>query len=254
MAVTRFVVPIVAAATAIAAAIVIAQSKSGQDRVDGWRGDIEYLVAEAQRVHAGPGRPAHSPVFAQAAAELSRRIPDLPDHRIAVEIQRLVAMLGDGHSLVYPMPSPRMPFATLPLDLYLFDDGLFVVDGSRLAEDLIGSRVVRFGGRPAEDVLRDMAPYVSRDNDMALKAFAGLYLVVPAFLEACGAADSADRAASRTATGRTAIPRTGVRGSCRTFPWHSRHATGSRTRTRCWMRCCAGSSAPGSRSAARARP
>jgi len=119
-------------------------------------------------------RPAHSPAFPEAAADLARRIPDFPDRRIAVELQRLMAMLGDAHSLVYPRPSPRMPFGTLPIDIYVFEDGVYVVDGSGPAAELVGSRVVRIGSRPTEDVLREMAPYVSRDNDMALKAFAGV--------------------------------------------------------------------------------
>src|SRR5512145_3425715 len=75
------------------------QQESTSDRVAGWRGDVEYLVTEARRVHASPARPAHTPAFAQAAADLSQRIPDLSDRRIVVELQRLLAMLGDGHSI-----------------------------------------------------------------------------------------------------------------------------------------------------------
>ena len=194
MTAPRFTALGVAVATGIVAASGVGEWQGGQDRVAGWRGDIEHVVSEARRVHAGPARPAHSPAFADAAADLARRIPELPDRRIAVELQRLMAMLGDGHSLVYPRPSPRMPFGTLPIDVYVFEDGVYVVDGSGPAAELVGSRVVRIGSRPTEDVLREMAPYVSRDNDMALKAFAGVYLVVPAFLETWGAADRPERA------------------------------------------------------------
>lgn len=183
------------------------QSPDTLDRVTGWRSDIAHLVAEARRVHAGPARPAHSVEFATAAASLSDRIPDLPDRRVVVELQRLLAMLGDGHSLVYPMPTPRAPFAMLPVDLYLFDDGLFVVDAAGSARRLIGSRVVRFGTRAADDVLRDLAPFVSRDNAMAFKSFATLYPILPAFLEAVGAADSIGPVALTVAdsTGREAV-------------------------------------------------
>ena len=107
MIVSRAVVLGVAAA-AMGAAIGFGRASSGQDRVAGWRGDIDFLVAEARRVHAGPSRPAHAPAFAEAAADLSRRVPELPDHRVVVEVQRLLARLNDGHSLVYPMPSERM--------------------------------------------------------------------------------------------------------------------------------------------------
>jgi hypothetical protein len=172
--------------------IAACQQESTSDRVAGWRGDVEYLVTEARRVHASPARPAHTPAFAQAAADLSQRIPDLSDRRIVVELQRLLAMLGDGHSIVYAMPIPRASFSMLPVDLYLFSDGLFITDGTGPAQELNGSRIVRFGARTTEEILEAMEPFVSRDNAMAPKAFAGLYLILPAFLEAWGATDDPD--------------------------------------------------------------
>ncbi|RPH39021.1 MAG: hypothetical protein EHM91_12970 [Planctomycetota bacterium] len=181
------------AASVIAVAAARRRGWEG-DRVAGWRGDIAQLVAEARRVHAGPTRPAHGPEFAVAAAELERRVPDLPDHRIAVELQRLLALLGDGHSLVYATPSPRVSFGMLPIDLYLFEDGLFIVDGQGPASPLVGSRITRFGDLTAAETLRRMEPYVSRDNAMAFRGFAALYLILPAFLEAWGATDDKDGA------------------------------------------------------------
>jgi hypothetical protein len=73
--------------------------------------------------------------------ELKSRIMDLPDHRVALEIQRLMAMLGDGHSLVYPMPSSAATLRMLPIDVYLFADGLYVVGQHGLAGTLVGSRI-----------------------------------------------------------------------------------------------------------------
>jgi hypothetical protein len=182
------------AAAALVIALLAAQSRVGSGRAAGWTSDLEFLVAEARRQHAGPSRPAHSEPFAAAASALAARASELSDHRIAVEIQRLMAMLGDGHSLLYPMPTERMPFAMLPVDLYLFADGVFVVEATGAAGSLRGARVVRIGDRAVEDVLSAMAPYVSRDNDIGLKAFAPLYLATPAFLEAWDAADSPTRA------------------------------------------------------------
>lgn len=156
-------------------------------RVAGWRADIDTLVATARRVHAGPTRPAHTPAFAQATASLFARIPQLSDARVTVEVQRLVAMLGDGHSLVYPMPSRVATFGALPIELYQFEDGIYVVgalEGSRMP---LGARVERIGGVPIATMLSRMTPYVSRDNASGLTSFAGLYLLLPEFLTAWGA-------------------------------------------------------------------
>jgi hypothetical protein len=174
-------------------AFVSWQARPVSDPVAGWRSDLSWLVSEARRVHAGPNRPAHTPAFARAADDLSRRIPDLPDRRIVVEIQRLMALLGDGHSLVYAAPGPHATFSMLPIDLYLFEDGLFVVGGTGAGEELVGSRIVRFGSQPTSEVLRRMEPFISRDNAIGSKAFIQMYAVMPAFLEACGAATGDER-------------------------------------------------------------
>jgi hypothetical protein len=53
-----------------------------------------------------------------------------------------MAMLGDGHSLVYLVAARRAPLTMLPIDLYWFSDGLFVVVGQGEAAQWTGSRVL----------------------------------------------------------------------------------------------------------------
>jgi hypothetical protein len=148
----------------------------------------------ARRIHASPLRPAYGPAFANAARRLKSRVSELPDNRVTVEIQRMVAILGDGHSLVYPMPARGTSFAMLPVDVYLFADGLFVVGGVDSGKDLIGCRILRIGSVPVDELLTRMTPYVSRDNEMGVKAFASLFLIMPEFLAAWGATDDSHRA------------------------------------------------------------
>jgi hypothetical protein len=113
----------VLAGLVLATQVAMTQPPSPEAPTAGWRADIDHLVAEARRQHAGPARPAHSAEFARAADALKRRIPRLPDRLVVVELQQLLALLPDGHSLVYPAPTPRVPFAMLPIDVYLFRDG-----------------------------------------------------------------------------------------------------------------------------------
>jgi hypothetical protein len=162
-------------------------------RVAGWRSDLQVLLEAARRFHAGPTRPAHQPAFAAAISRLSAEVSRLSDERIVVEIQRVMALLGDGHSLVYIMPTPRIPLAVLPFDFYWFSDGLYVVRGHGEYERLSGSRVTRLGGRPVEDLLRELQPFISRDNAMAFKTFGPVYLTFPMFLDALGVPNRAGR-------------------------------------------------------------
>lgn len=166
---------------------------AGLSREQGWRFDLDYLVGEARRLHAGPGRPAFSEAFERSAAQLRARIPELDDDAIALGIERLVAQLDDGHSYIHGIGegSPvTIEQRTLPLRFYLFSDGLFVIEAGDRYLDLIGSRVLSFGGVPAARVLESVETQHGRDNEMAMRWLGvQFYLGSMRHLRALGAAD-----------------------------------------------------------------
>ncbi|MFN0181814.1 MAG: hypothetical protein ACKVZ0_23660 [Gemmatimonadales bacterium] len=159
------------------------------DRTEGWRADIDHLVTEARRMHAGPERPAFQPGFAAAADELKRRVPSLSDGRLAAEVQRLLAMLGDGHSILYPASSARVTFTRVPIDLWFFSDGLAVVGADTALAGRVGQRIVAVGGAPIADVMRRLDPYITRDNPMGPLVLGSFFMTMPPFLEAVGLSD-----------------------------------------------------------------
>lgn len=115
----------------LAGLLGLAQDTTG--RVVGWRADLELLLTESRRLHPSPSRPAHGPRFERMVRQLSDRVPDLSDERMVIEIQRVMALLGDGHSLVYLTPTAKIPLSRLPIDLYWFADGGFVIGGTAVA-------------------------------------------------------------------------------------------------------------------------
>ncbi len=144
-------------------------SNRGVDRDQGWRSDLDFLVKEARRVHADPERPAFSPQFEERASELRTAIPDLSNDQVLAGMMKLLAILNDGHSVVYgPGPDTRLEFdeRVLPFKFYSFPSGLYIVDGAGDWVDHAGSRVVRFGELSAEEVLRRMSEYRGVDNEM----------------------------------------------------------------------------------------
>ncbi|MFT7487504.1 MAG: hypothetical protein ACI9F9_003365 [Candidatus Paceibacteria bacterium] len=108
----------------------------------GWRSDLDYLVTEARRVHAGSERPAFSPQFEERVGDLQLAISELSDDQILAQMQKLIAILSDGHSAVYGVgPNSPLEFESrvLPLKFYLFPSGLHIVGGSGEWVDLAGS-------------------------------------------------------------------------------------------------------------------
>jgi tetratricopeptide (TPR) repeat protein len=139
------------------------------DRTGGLRFDIDYLVEEAQRMHAGLDRPAFSSQFTVAAKTLHDAIPASTDAEVLAGLMRLLAILSDGHSGIYGA-GPDTPLeinpTTLPLKFYVFDEGTYIVDGVGAATGLAGSRVLKFGDLSAEETLRRMSEYRGVDNPM----------------------------------------------------------------------------------------
>ena len=143
-----------------------------KDRTAGLRFDIDYLVEEAQRMHAGLDRPAFSSHFVQESQALQKAIPELSDAEVLTGMMRLLAILSDGHTGIYGA-SPDTPLninrEILPLKFYVFDEGVYIVDGIGPAAELAGRRVLQFGDLSAEETLRSMSEFRGLDNPMTWK-------------------------------------------------------------------------------------
>jgi hypothetical protein len=162
----------------------------------GLKFDIDYLVEEAQRMHAGPDRPAFSDEFLTQAAALKQQIPALSDAQVLGEIMRLLAVLGDGHTAIYG-PGPDTPLdvdgRVLPLKFYWFAEGVYVVDGIGRAAEFAGSRVLKIGDITPEEALQRMSTYRGLDNAMMWKWMGPqFYLGSMQMLELVGAANMSE--------------------------------------------------------------
>lgn len=164
-----------------------------------WREDLRYLVEQISVVHPDAFHHVSEPAFRAAAAKLDAAIPTLSDHQIEVELVRLIAMLGEGHSRLSlpglsdpmsdvpeatPVKDPRLAFHALPLRLYEFTDGLFVVAATAQWRSLLGAQVLAIGGHPAEAAQQAVQPLVNRDNEMGQRLIAPQLVVIPEILQA----------------------------------------------------------------------
>jgi hypothetical protein len=128
------------------------------------------------------------------AANLRTQIPNLTDGQIIVRMQRILARLGDGHSLVYFFFGNR-ELKRLPVNLYFFSDGLYVIRAPAAHKDLIGCRVLKIGDLDPETILQRLTPYISRDNDNMLRAMGVYFMTTPEFLRDIGATGEVDHVA-----------------------------------------------------------
>lgn len=157
-----------------------------------WRADLRYLEDEIRRLHPRFREAPLPAAFMRVRRDLDRRADALPAPRIVVEMQRLLATLGDGHTLVWPFGMRTGELKRLPVSLWWFDDGFSVVDSAY--PEFVGARVLRIGNLDADQAARAIEPYVSRDNPMQVRWATPLYLVLTNYLEAIGAVTTRDSA------------------------------------------------------------
>ena len=141
-----------------------AQTSPSVDRVAGWRSDITWWLDQVRAQHYVYRSKPIPDTLVKAAAALSRRVNQYSDDRMLFEMQRLAALVGDGHTYILPLGARVAPGRVLPVRFYLFSNGLFVVDAQPGWEQWIGSRLERIGTASDTRLLAYLKPAISADN------------------------------------------------------------------------------------------
>src|SRR5262245_22962964 len=129
-----------------------------------WRDDLHCMAREMERTHKNLYHTISREEFAGRVAALDARIPSLERHEIIVEMAKIAAAVGDGHTNLAPARDPKIGFRALPIALYFFEDGLFIRAAHEAQRDLVGARVVRIGNAGVDDAYAAVRTMISSDN------------------------------------------------------------------------------------------
>lgn len=176
---------------AACAAVICVLATSGtaaQDRtaarVSGWRSDADVFVRELGRQHYLLRNGPLPDSIREMSEQFKRNVAGWSDERALAELMRIAAMAGDGHTYVLPFGAARVSTRMLPIRLYQFSDGLYVIDAAAGWEPLIGTEVRSISGVSAIDVMHRIRPYVARDNDAGIVWAGPVLLRFAGYLEA----------------------------------------------------------------------
>jgi tetratricopeptide (TPR) repeat protein len=165
---------------------------SGWSRDYGWRQDVDFLRSEVKRLNAeyrGAPLPAE---FERRYEELKQKVPQLSDEEIFVGMNRMLAVLGQGHTQLTIPKDGRLPAKALPFQVYVFPEGIFIIDAALDHKGLVGARLISIEGVPAEDALRRVNETQSVDGDNEHLMFGTQRLRPMPYLLGLGIAKSAD--------------------------------------------------------------
>ncbi len=183
------------------AAVARAEASAASAR----QGEVDALYGFMRKTH-----PAlfHHNTRATIEAEVERlraRAPALSWPEWVVGVHRVLKLVGDGHTSVFPFPDAGPGFDTrLPLEVDAFGDGWFVVAGDARHRAAVGARLVAIEGKPIDAVLEELASFWPHENRMWVKRWAPMLLRRPGFLVGAGIARGRDVAAPIAFTVRLA--------------------------------------------------
>jgi hypothetical protein len=138
----------------------------------------------------------HSTPKAELQADvgsLEASVPTSDDDQVMVGLLRIVAKVSaagrDGHTGAFIWGEGTYPIHSLPLRLWIFPEGLFVVDALPRYRGLVGSRIEAIGGVRTPSVLTALDPLIPRDNPQTVRLLSPRYLLIPEVLHGLGLID-----------------------------------------------------------------
>ena len=169
-------------------------AQTAKSDAEKWREDLAFMAREMEATHKDLFHTMTRQEFEAAIKKLHAEIPNLQRHQIIVELMKIVAMVEDGHSNVYPTRDAKIAFHSLPVQLYLFSDGMFIRSARNEHKELVGARILKIGPATVDEAIKRISPLVGRDSEMGLKYFAPYLLAMPEVLHAVGLANSIESA------------------------------------------------------------
>lgn len=155
-------------------------------REKAWICDIDYLKKRIVELHYNSSHFVHENSFENKILSLKSRIDSLSDQQIVVELMEVLGSLGNGHNLIIPTSPKNGSLKRLPIQIYQFDDGIFIIDAEKDFQKLVGYKLEYIEGMPIEEALLKTNAVNSRDNDMQTLWLGPYYLGLPDVLEGLG--------------------------------------------------------------------
>lgn len=132
-----------------------------------WRQDIDFYHATLAEKHLNLYHSISEKDFSDEVIKLKRRLADLTEPQIVVELMRLARLVEDGHTSVSIMSQSHHHF---PMRFKLFDGDVRVVKSTTTQRNYLNSKLVAIDGKPISDVLRALSPIVQHvENEFSLR-------------------------------------------------------------------------------------
>ncbi len=149
------------ALTLLDAAPVVGQSTS-----DAFKQDLQYLAQELPRRHKNLFFELSEAEFRRQVQAIEKRIEELDSRTFQLELSRLIASVGDGHTRL-AMDLSQMHY--YPFNARWFDDQVAIVAANAGDDSILGASLEAINGMSITTVLEKLRPFYSVDNEYSFR-------------------------------------------------------------------------------------
>ncbi len=115
-----------------------------------WKDDLKQLKSEYEAKHIKLNHFISKDVLEKKFSTLEKRIPLLKNYELMVELIKIGAAVGDGHTAVRPYEY----FKNYPLTFFWFGNDLRIVSANDQNKELLGCKVIRMEKKTIKDAQR----------------------------------------------------------------------------------------------------
>lgn len=147
-------------------------------RDEGWRWDLDFYARRMKQMHWSLFNKISEQAFRSDLDKLRQDVPELDDDHVRARLRELTAKVGDGHTVSMFFAEGSTTIRRLPIHLYSFKEGLYVIGAAKDQAGLIGSKVLEIGALSADAALSAVRRFISVDNEMGYRSAAPDHLVL----------------------------------------------------------------------------
>ncbi|MGH7242797.1 MAG: TPR end-of-group domain-containing protein [Phycisphaerales bacterium] len=158
-----------------------------------WAWDLDFLARRMKQMHWDLYANVPKDKFlAEIDAIKQAAATGVSEDRLRVRISRLLAMVGDGHTTMAAYADGEKSLNRIPLHLWSFPDGIYVLGAPEDMKELVGGKIVKVGSMSADDAAAKLRQFCSVDNDMGYLYSVPARMLQPAALQEIGATGEGD--------------------------------------------------------------
>lgn len=126
-----------------------------------WRQDLEFLAHEITTKHRDYSNFISKAEFDRAVSDLHQRIPSMKDYEVVVGLQRVAALIGDGHTFL----DTSGLYKSFPLQGFWFGNDLRVIRAAPEYREALGARIVSIGPLSIDEAKEKIQPLIPQGEN-----------------------------------------------------------------------------------------